>query len=166
MSRTSLAIRSNRGGFAIFLAMLLTILIVLMGAYLIEKLMPASKDVKGVEHGNVAYYKASSATELALASLSGSAPGTETGSTMGSLTSSGYKLTTVGSGTVIPAVGFGNSEYDPNWNIVSAGRPIQIKLPAGYNPAGLQLEFRVPDLDEDGKFGETTDSDNATEALS
>lgn len=106
MSRTSLAIRSNRGGFAIFLAMLLTILIVLMGAYLIEKLMPASKDVKGVEHGNVAYYKASSATELALASLSGSAPGTETGSTMGSLTSSGYKLTTVGSGTTIPAAGF------------------------------------------------------------
>lgn len=74
MSRISRTMRSDRGGFAIFLAMLLTILIILMGVYLIDKLMPAAKDVKGVEHGNVAYYKASSATELALAGLSGDAP--------------------------------------------------------------------------------------------
>lgn len=106
MSRISQAIRSNRSGFAIFLAMLLTVLIIMMGVYLVEKLMPASKGAKGVEHGNMAYYKASSATELALASLSGSAPGTETGSTVGSLSGSGYRLTTVGSGTVIPAPGF------------------------------------------------------------
>lgn len=166
MSRISHAIRSDRKGFAIFLAMLLTILIILMGVYLIEKLMPASKDVKGVENGNVAYYKASSATEMALSSLSGSLPGTETGSSLGALSGSGYKLSTVGSGTVIPAPGFGNSEYDADWNIVSAGKPIQIKLPAGYSPAGLQFEFRVPDLDEDGKLGETGAPDNGTEALS
>lgn len=88
MSRISLAIRSDRKGFAIFLAMLLTILIVLMGIYLIDKLVPAAKDAKGVEHGNVAYYKASSAIELALAGISAANPGTETGSTAGGLSSS------------------------------------------------------------------------------
>jgi type II secretory pathway component PulK len=83
MSRISSAIRSNREGFAIFLAMLLTVLIVLMGVYLIDKLVPASRDVKGVEHGNVAYYKASSAVELALSELSGANPGAQTGSSVG-----------------------------------------------------------------------------------
>lgn len=155
MSPISQSIRSNRSGFAIFLAMLLTILIIMMGVYLVEKLMPASKGVKGVEHGNVAYYKASSATELALASLSGSLPGAETGSTVGSLSGSGYRLTTLGSGTVIPAPGFGNSEYDDDWNVIAPGRPLQIKLPTNYNPGALRFEFRVPDLDEDGRLGET-----------
>ncbi|MDQ1343749.1 MAG: hypothetical protein QG650_469 [Patescibacteria group bacterium] len=78
MSRISHAIRSDKRGFAIFLAMVLTIIIVLMGVYLIEKLVPAGRNVKGIEHGNVAYYKASSAIEEALMSLSGSNPGMET----------------------------------------------------------------------------------------
>lgn len=166
MSRISLAIRSDRKGFAIFLAMLLTILIVLMGVYLIDKLMPAAKDVKGVENGNSAYYKASTAVELALSSLSGSNPGTETGSSAGALTSSGFKLTTVGSGTVVPKPGFGNSEYDDDWNLIAAGKPVQIKLPAGYDPSNLSFEFRVPDLDRDGQSGETGSPDAATEGLS
>lgn len=78
MSRIFFSLRSNRKGFAIFLAMLLTVLIVLMGVYLIDKLIPASKDVKGVEHGNVAYYHAASAVELALSELSGTNPGVQT----------------------------------------------------------------------------------------
>lgn len=166
MSRISRAIRSDRRAFAIFLAMLLTILIVLMGVYLIDKLMPASRDVKGVENGNVAYYKASSAIELALLSLSGANPGAETGSTAGSLVSSGYSLSTVGSGTVVPRPGFGNSEYDPNWNVISSGKPVQIKLPVAYKPSDLTFEFRVPDLNRNGATGEDGNADAATEALS
>lgn len=154
MSRISTVIRSNREGFAIFLAMLLTVLIVLMGVYLIDKLVPASKDVKGVEHGNVAYYKAASAVELALSELSGNNPGTQTGSSAGNLSGSGYSLSTVGSGTVVPRPGFGNSEYDDDWNVIAIGRPVQIKLPDGYRPSDLRLEFRVPDLNRNGQSGE------------
>lgn len=166
MSRISRAIRSDRRAFAIFLAMLLTILIVLMGVYLIDKLVPASRDVKGVENGNVAYYKASSAIELALLSLSGANPGTETGSTAGNLVSSGYALSTVGSGTVVPKPGLGNSEFDTDWNVLTSGKPIQIKLPVAFKPSDLAFEFRVPDLNRNGATGEDGGGDSATESLS
>lgn len=169
MSRISAHIRSARGGFAIFLAIALTILILLIGVYLIDKLLPASKSVKGVEHGNVAYYQAASAVEMALSSLSAENPGTETGGTVGSLSWTGYSFSTLGSGTVVPKPGFGNSEYagDHNWNVIAQGRPVQLKLPAGMNPAVLAVELRVPDVDRNGKWGEgLAPFDDPNEALS
>lgn len=68
-------LRTQRGGFAIFIGISLTLVIILIGVFLIEKLVPVSRDVKGIENGNVAYYQASSALELGLASLSASQPG-------------------------------------------------------------------------------------------
>ncbi len=91
------SLRSNRSGFAIFLAMILMVLIVLIGVYLIEKLVPASKSVKGIEQGNMAYYLASSAVEEALSSMSGANPGVETGSTVGTPSGSGYSFFTIAS---------------------------------------------------------------------
>jgi hypothetical protein len=136
----------SRKGFSIFLAMAITLLVVLMGVYLIEKLVPVSRVVKGVEQGNAAYYSARSGVERALFSLSGDAPGTDTGSSVGGLSTSGYAVSTVAKGSNVPASGLGNSEFDRNWNVLGTGKPVQLKLPAGAYPDNLEIRLRVPDV--------------------
>lgn len=158
-------LRTQRRGFAIFIGMALTVVIILIGVNLIEKLVPAARDVKGVENGNVAYYQASSSLEMGLSTMYGDQPGGGTGSGAGTLATSGFKLTVAASGSSVPIPGYGNSEYDPNWNVLAVGRPIQLKLPASFDPTKVAFEFRVPDLDRDGNWGENGSGDASTEGL-
>ena len=45
----SKGIRKDRSGFSIYLAIVMMILLVLIGTFLIEKLVPAAETVKGIE---------------------------------------------------------------------------------------------------------------------
>lgn len=65
----------------------------------------------------------------------------------------------------MPAAGYGNSEFDSNWNVIGAGRPLQLKLPVNFNPAQIAFEFRVPDLNRNGVSGESGSADFSTEGL-
>ncbi len=101
-SRTILPIARCRGAFAIYLGIALTILLVVVGVQLVGKLLPASKNVKGIEQGNVAYYAAESAVERALATLSSENPGLESSGAFGSTSSTGYSFRVFASGTTVP----------------------------------------------------------------
>ena len=137
--------------------MIITVLILLIALYLLEKIVPYSRDIKGIENGNIAHYYANTALNEALLSMSGSNPGFESGSTIGSFTSSGYSFQIAASGMLLPPAGQGISEYDQNWSIIGQGNPIQIVLPTGidWTLANTYIRFRVPDLDQGGSNNET-----------
>jgi len=77
----------------------------MIAIYLLDKIVPTSRDVRGIENGNRAYYQATSAVEEALATIASSPTGAEpsttyTGSTA---TTTGYKFSVSASGNLIPA---------------------------------------------------------------
>lgn len=123
--------------------------IIVIAIYLLEKIIPFSRDTKGVENGNISYYRANTALNEALLSMSGSDPGYETGSSS-SLYANGsgiiYKVSAMGN--FLPASGQGNSEYDIDWAILAPGKPIQLVLPAGITWSTTTFKFRVPDLNK------------------
>lgn len=49
-------------------------IIIVIAVYLLEKIVPFARDIKGVENGNVSYYRANTALNEALLSMSGSDP--------------------------------------------------------------------------------------------
>lgn len=49
-------------------------IIILVAIYLLDKIVPFSRDIKGIENGNIAYYKANTALNEALLSMSISTP--------------------------------------------------------------------------------------------
>ena len=55
-------------------------IIIVIAIYLLDKIIPFSRDIKGVENGNISYYRANTALNEALFSMSKSDPGYETGS--------------------------------------------------------------------------------------
>lgn len=129
--------------------MLITVIIIFIAIYLLDKIIPFSRDIKGVENGNIAYYQANTALNEALLSMSGGDPSYETGSSSVA-NGSGmiYKVTATGS--VLPKPGQGNSEYDENWSILAPGKPIQLVLKSSainWGAVGTYFIFRMPNLD-------------------
>lgn len=91
---------------------------VVVALYLLERIVPFSRDIKGVENGNVSYYRANTALNEALLSMSGLNPGYETGSSS-VMNGSGivYKVTAMS--RLLPLSGQGESEYDRNWSVIA-----------------------------------------------
>lgn len=136
----------------------MTLIIIIIAIYLLEKIVPFSKDIKGVENGNISYYRANTALNEALLSMSGSDP--SIGGSSGALVNgSGNLYGITATGTVLPKSGLGNSEYDSDWSVIAPGKPIQLVLGNGlsWNSASdSYFTFRVPDLNKDGDWSDQT----------
>jgi hypothetical protein len=48
---------------------------------------------------------------------------------------------------MIPLSGNGNSPYNPDWNIISMGEPVQLVIPNGINWANVNFTFRIPRIE-------------------
>lgn len=94
-----------RKGSALLISMFITTIILLIAIYLLDKIIPYSRDIKGVENGNVAYYRATTAINEALLAMSSSDPGYETGATTMTTNGSGYVLNVSAKGTILPKSG-------------------------------------------------------------
>ncbi len=132
-------------------------IVLVIALYLLGKIVPFAYDIKGVENGNISYYRANTALNEALLSMSGNDPAYETASAPSLYTNgSGIIYTVTAKGTTLPRPGLGNSEYDTNWSILAPGRPIQLVLSNAINwTTGTEFYFRVPDLDWNGIQNET-----------
>lgn len=135
-------------------------IIIIIAIYLFEKIAPFTRDTKGIEYGNVAYYKANTALNEALLSMSGSTPWYGTGSSSVA-NGSGMIYQVTGTGYANPMPGMGNSEYDQDWMILAPGKPIQIVLKTGGPMTWMSnvvshFWFRVPDLNKDGRWSDQT----------
>lgn len=132
-------------------------IIVVIAVYLLEKIVPFSRDIKGVENGNISYYRANTAINEALLSMSRSDPSIE--ASVNALSNgSGMTYNITAKGGLLPPLGQGNSEYDPHWAILAPGKPIQLVLPSGITwtvAAGTYFTFRLPNLDKNSGTSET-----------
>jgi len=81
--------------------MFVTMIIVIIAVYLLDKIIPFSRDIKGVENGNISYYKANTALNEALFSMSGNDPSIE-GSSGSLINGSGSLYTITANGTILP----------------------------------------------------------------
>lgn len=145
--------KKNQSWSALLIGIFITTIIVIIAIYLLEKIIPFSRDIKGVENGNISYYRANTALNEALLSMSGSDPSLEPSSSAPATLSSGsgYVYNVTAMGQIIPAPGQGNSEYNTNWSIIAPGKPIQLVLSSGItwtDVTNTYFTFRVPDLDK------------------
>jgi hypothetical protein len=119
-----------------------------MMIFLIERILPYSRTVRGIENSAQASYTARSFTEEILTRLRADNPAGVKNSTPLTTTVSGAdgnESRVLDSDTIIPSPGYGNSEGDPQWNAIGPGRPAQLILGASVdNLNGLKIEFRVP----------------------
>ncbi|OIP54952.1 hypothetical protein AUK10_00255 [Candidatus Gracilibacteria bacterium CG2_30_37_12] len=139
--------KNNTKGSALIISMFVTIIIIIIAIYLLEKIVPFAQDIKGVENGNISYYRANTALNEALLSMSGGNPSLEpSGNTLSN--GSGMIYSVTANGITLPQLGKGNSEYDPNWSILAPGKPVQLLL-KNNTPIDWSLSyfiFRVPNL--------------------
>lgn len=117
-----------RKGSALMISMFITVIILIIAIYLLDKIVPYARDIKGIENGNIAYYRATTAVNEALLAMSGSNPGYQTGATT-VMNGSGYVLNVSAMGTKLPKSSEGTSEYNRDWNKIGLGNPIQLILP-------------------------------------
>jgi hypothetical protein len=138
----------QKNGSAIIIALVVLTLLTVMSTVFFEKLYRFSQASEGIENSNVAYYKALGIIESSLftGSVSKYTPWNVANGSAGSVTSSGQSISVSTGGTSVPVTGKGNSPYDPNYNIISLGEPIQLVVPNGINWDTVNFQFRIPDI--------------------
>ena len=146
--------KKNHAWSALIITIFVTMILIIVAIYLLEKIVPFARDIKWVENGNISYYRANTALNAALLSMSGSDPGLEPALTTPITNGSGMIYRVTANGTTLPQAGQWNSEYDKNWSILAPGKPVQLLL--SNDPTLTQnFSFRVPDLKRDGSFAQT-----------
>jgi hypothetical protein len=119
----------------------------IMMIFLLERILPSSRTVRGIENSAQASYSARWLTEVALTRLRADNPAwvldsaTLTQTTIGS---AGNQSRVIDSDTIIPSPGYGNSEWDSQWNAIGPGRPVQLIIGDTTHLSRLKIEFRVP----------------------
>ncbi len=136
-------------GSALVIALLLLFVTAAVSVYVLEKSVPASQGVRGIEDSNLAYYRARSGVETVLARVDPGNPFSATGAT-GS--SGSYFASSSAPVALIPSPGEGDSDYDQNWNKIGPANPVQIMLPMNFDIAYSEFYFRLPDVDGDGQL--------------
>ncbi len=134
-------------GSALLIGMWLIIILTVIWVVFLEKIWRFSDQTENIEQSNASYYLATSAIEEAIYTTDKRTP---------------WGISLIGTGTiqtvwytgaaspftqVVPRPGNGNSDFDPNWNIISLGDPVQIVIPNGVRWNDVNFYFRVPDLD-------------------
>ncbi len=144
----------NRHAFALILAMWLVIFMVLIAFFILEYMIPFSRNTKGIENASRAYYQAESGIEEALYFVNSNILWSEEHINYTSNTLA-YKLDVTASWTILPKPWEGNSEFkdtdwNTDWNIIRSWDPIQLEIwnnefPS-WNFSAVKFFFKVPDL--------------------
>jgi hypothetical protein len=124
----------------------------------LEKIWRFADQTENIEQSNAAYYLATSAIEEAIYTTDKRTPWNISPIEKGTIQTVGYTGTAVKYTQIIPRPGNGNSGFDPNWNMISLGDPVQIVIPNGVDWGAVYFHFRVPDLDRDPATAETMDA--------
>lgn len=138
--------KNNKRGSALIISIFITMIITIIGIFLLDKIMPLAKNVKWIENSNVAYYNANSWVEKALFDMNSSDPSLEPSWT-GWTTISWYNFSTLANVSSIPQLLEWNSEYDKNFNKIWIWDPIQLVINSNtISWNNVIFNFKVPDL--------------------
>ncbi len=146
---------NNTSWFSIVLAMWLVVILSLTGLYVIEYMVPFSKNIKWIENASQAFYESYAWVEDTLLRVYSWSIGTDYSDPLTGNQDYGYSF--VSRGLEIPTPGLWNSPYDDpnvdNFSTVSQIAPVSLAV--GDNVFGggtnsLTLTLRVPDFDRSG----------------
>lgn len=98
-----LQLSSQKKASALIVSIFVTVVIIIIAIYLLDKIVPFSRDIKGIENGNIAYYRANTAVNEALLSMSGATPEYETGANTVA-NGSGMAFYVTATGKILPPV--------------------------------------------------------------
>ncbi len=145
---------SNKKWLSIVLAMWLVLVMSFMVLFILEYIIPFSRNIKWIENSTNSFYQAENWIEESLLFLK-----TRTDITAETWaiiwTSVKYKFTTSSSWTTTPVSWEWNSWFDKSFDTVSQWNPIQLQV--WYNKVNLAntiFTFRIPDLDWNWNFTE------------
>jgi len=118
-----------------------------IGLYLLEYMIPFSRNVKGIENASKAYYQSYGWIEDALLYSYSGWVGYETTNTLSGSIDYWYRMEAIT--TTFPAPWLWDSPFDLDWNTISQARWIQLSI--GNNrlfswPNRFNIKFRVPDF--------------------
>ncbi len=135
---------------ALIVTLFVTIIICLIAVYLLDKIMPISKNVKWIENSNIAYYNASSWIEEALLFMSWDNPWVETWTFIWNTYWNWIGYSVIASWTTIPLAWEWNSNYNWNYNKIWPGEPLQLVINNNsLDWSSINFSFKAPDLDLD-----------------
>ncbi len=143
---------SRNSWFSIVLAIGLTLLLSLTGLYLLEYVVPFSKNVKGIESASNSFYQAYKGLEEAVYLNSQNIKNNIWYQTWATLIPSfwqEYSYNILANGTGSPLPGNGNSEFHRDFNKLSQAEPAQFVIGNGRLSTGsptLTLSLKVPDI--------------------
>lgn len=140
---------SHQTWFSIILAMGLTLLLSLTGLYLLEYVVPFSRNVKGIESASNSFYQAYAGLEQSMYLHRNNIIWYQTWTSLTSSIPEEYSYNISAQGTVSPQVWKWNSEYDRDFNKLSQAEPAQFVIGSWrLNTWGsfLRLSLKIPDL--------------------
>lgn len=140
-------IKYKKGGFSIVLALWVTVLLSSISLYLLEYIVPFSRNVKWLDNYTKAYYNSYRWLEESLYSLANGWLWEEFQQNFW-WSADSFAYQTVSSWTLLPAAGEWDSDFDKNWNILWPNTPVHIYLPQWVNWSNTNIYFRVPNFDE------------------
>ena len=152
--------KKNKQWLSLILAMWLALIMSTLAIFILEYIIPFSKNTKNVEQSVSAYYYANSAIEQTLYNMSWAALWNESNILMPS-GSTWFSVNMIANWKTMPPTWQWNSEFvDSNWktdyNRIRIWEPIQIEV--WYDTIDFtefQINFRIPDLDGDWSNDET-----------
>lgn len=138
---------NNKKWSALIISIFIIAIISLLWIYLLEKIVPISRNVKWVENSNIAYYNANSWVEKALFDMTSSNPSSEPAWNIWT-TTLWYNYSTKAITSTIPQSWLWNSEYSSDWNKIWTGNPVQLLINTNSIDwtNGATFYFRIPDI--------------------
>ncbi|MBP9779324.1 hypothetical protein KBD33_01735 [Candidatus Gracilibacteria bacterium] len=135
-------------GSALLVSLIVLILVTLMTTVFLERIWSFSQTSKGIETSNMAYYDALGVieTQLIYTGVTKYQPWNIQNLTQTTGSNTGKSLIVSTGSSIIPKVGEGNSSFDPNYNIITLGQPIQLVIPDNINWDDVNFIFRVPKI--------------------
>lgn len=139
---------SHRGS-ALIIALIVVVLLTIMTTTFLEKVLNLGKMSGGINYSAQSYSVATWLIEEQLMnpSMTKESPWNITPVSEPHGTLSWRYLVAATGGTWMPVSWKWNSTFDPDWNIISMGEPIQIVIPDWLNPwSNVHFYFRVPSI--------------------
>ncbi len=137
----------NIQGFSLVIAMFLMIITSLLALYLLEYIIPFSRNTKWMENWTKAYYEANKWIEDVLFSMKWEDAYFETGKTAPSK-SIWYYYALISTWKTIPRLWDWTSEFDSNYNKISISNPVQLLIKWIIDWNNINFYFKVPQFDE------------------
>lgn len=147
--------KKNTRGFSIIIALWIVLIITLIAFYILEYIIPFSRNVKGIENATKSYYLALSWQENALFFIRENGIWVWDIKVLSWTSSSAYNI--ISTGTTLPRLWFWTSDFDKDWSKISPSESVQVFLPTGINWSNINIYFRVPYFSNNLEMSSTWD---------